>query len=489
MTAKVNVNIHSFNTLFASAEFPLGLDSYQRPYVWTEAKIDQLLTDLTEFSQELQHGSGQYYMGSVLLHKDKEREKLFIIDGQQRLTTLSILHQVMQDELPDNNDLSYHSPHSFTNIRKAHSRLGGARLDKILPGIFDRICFTVIVVDRQDLAFTFFDTQNNRGIPLEPTDILKAHHLRAIRHEDVRERQAFQEHCATRWEFLQKPQEELQKGKDFAPFLFRNYLWRGRYWTGQRDRLHYEGYDDIIREFQGRASRASGNKAGVEGIPLFAVTANRAASHVYLTVSDTLEVEPGGLTSDLQAINLPLALRQPIQDGVGFFLYADKYNRLLRWLLNTATTDDELLRYRAFFNAVINPLSIYLKELYLLASLMYVDKFGTFELYRFALWLDYALGAVRMAKSYVFKEAPLIFLRDKPLNLLDVIAAAFEPEQVIEYLEADREAPAGYAEKNEPIETGKGVQGGYKKSVLTWYGQPHHLTMEKKAEWIREHLV
>lgn len=87
------------------------IDYYQREYRWEEKQVRELLDDLTSKFQEdydEQHerrqveGYGHYFLGSVIISK---RDTLnFIIDGQQRLTTLTLLLIFLrnaQDDRPD----------------------------------------------------------------------------------------------------------------------------------------------------------------------------------------------------------------------------------------------------------------------------------------------------------------------------------------------------------------------------------------------------
>lgn len=53
----------------------------------------------------------------------------------------------------------------------------------------------VITVDRIEEAFQLFDSQNMRGRALDPHDLLKAYHLRAMREDLYGMR-----HVVTRWE-------------------------------------------------------------------------------------------------------------------------------------------------------------------------------------------------------------------------------------------------------------------------------------------------
>ena len=143
-----------------------------------------------------------YYMGAILLHRNKDRQKHFIIDGQQRLTALCVLHQQLTERLPAKCALTY-SPKSARRIRAA---AGIFRDHDNRPNadIFGQIAFTVICVERVDLAFTFFDTQNNRGVPLHATDLLKAYHLRAVDGATVERKETLQTVCARRWEGIQQ---------------------------------------------------------------------------------------------------------------------------------------------------------------------------------------------------------------------------------------------------------------------------------------------
>src|SRR5580704_4031695 len=75
-----------------------SIDYYQREYKWQQKQVQELLDDLTtKFLENHEEGNergavsdyGHYFLGSVIL-SDKDGRK-FIIDGQQRLTTLTLL--------------------------------------------------------------------------------------------------------------------------------------------------------------------------------------------------------------------------------------------------------------------------------------------------------------------------------------------------------------------------------------------------------------
>lgn len=342
----------------------------------------------------------------------------------------------------------------------------------------------MIKVDREDLAFIFFDTQNNRGVSLKATDLLKAFHLRAIQSDNPVLDNQLQELCAKRWEHVQV-QGELgtrNKANDFAPELFHRYLWRARQWKGKS--VDYETHDAVINTFQAQSVKVN----HVADVPLYPGASNRFASSMSLMANDDYRLVPQEIDISRHAARLPFSIRQPINQGVGFFLYAQKYVSLINMLLHDESPVLEVAKFREFYFSVISKLSLYLQELYRLAVLLYVDQFGWQQLWRFSLYLDHVLGAIRLDKIYIFKEAPLKFLKDpsQKQNLLDVIAGAYRPEEVIEYLKADELANAVYTNsKVAEVVRCVGVKGRYLDALLTYYRKD---SLDNKAAWMELHI-
>jgi len=473
----VDVVVKSFENL-KLLKYPLALDSYQRPYVWNNIKVQQLIDDLLEY-QTQGTAAPNYYMGTLLLHRNDEKSRYFVIDGQQRLTSLSILHYVLGSGLiPDNIDFSYKSEISAQNIQKAKAIFENGAADKILKQTLSRLEFTIITVDQEDLAFTFFDTQNNRGVPLKATDLLKAFHLRAISSEDPAKDEQLQELCAKRWEHVQVKGEKGKEHRenDFAPELFHHYLWRSRNWKGKT--VERESHDEVIDTFQRRSIRSS----SVNTVTLYPGTSNAFAGSMELLSNDDYRLLPQPLDISRHAAKLPFAMRQPIHQGIGFFLYTQKYASLLNMLLHDADPEPDVAQFRSFYFSVVCQLSHYLRELYKLAVLMYVDQFGWQQLLRFALHLDHVFGAIRLDKAYIFKEAPLKYLKEPSQNLLDVIAGAYRPDEVIDFLKMDNWANEIYGQdKVLEIKRGKGVQGKYLDALMTYYDKDN---LDNKHEWM-----
>lgn len=72
----------------------LRIPSYQRPYKWNRKHIRNLFYDLRDAM-----GKKEYQIGSVILHEIlHEKEKyLDIVDGQQRLISISLFLHLLDD--------------------------------------------------------------------------------------------------------------------------------------------------------------------------------------------------------------------------------------------------------------------------------------------------------------------------------------------------------------------------------------------------------
>lgn len=85
-----------------------SIDYYQREYKWQQKQVGELIEDLVaKFLESYEEGDersavaeyGHYFLGSVII-SDKDGQK-FIIDGQQRLTTLTLLLIYLHNRLED----------------------------------------------------------------------------------------------------------------------------------------------------------------------------------------------------------------------------------------------------------------------------------------------------------------------------------------------------------------------------------------------------
>jgi hypothetical protein len=463
---------------FSKLPGPLQLDNYQRPYVWGREKAEQLVADLKAHMAG-PHKDQPYYMGMLLFHEAEDKEnpeksRIYVIDGQQRLTTLAILCRHIKGKNPGFFDFRFRSTVSHQHIREVSQVIeaGVERGNKDLEKVLENLAFTVVTVDRPDLAFTFFDTQNSRGVPLATTDLLKAFHLRSIKGgvDQKKDEEAVQALCARRWEELQIAGESAADGKtrDFAPELFHYYLWRARNWCGQQT-IVQETRDQVLDCFQKQVVKGT----GLGPVPLYPTPANQLARRLSMDSAGDIRLEAGEIALADRPADLPFSLRQPIHDGLGFFLYTARYAALARRLFKDDPEPGVLKEFREFYEKVAAWNSPYLRQLHRLAVLMYYDQFGEHQLLRFAWALEYVLGAIRLTKQRVFQRSAMKYLEEARFNLLDVIATAYRPEEVLEFLMRPEHNVGNEAKLEKAYSEGRpagnGVQGRYYDQLAAYF--------------------
>lgn len=71
----------------------LVIPGYQRDYAWKERNVDDLFSDVEE---ALEVGGG-HYLGTFILSQRDKQAPVQVVDGQQRLTTLTMMLDVLID--------------------------------------------------------------------------------------------------------------------------------------------------------------------------------------------------------------------------------------------------------------------------------------------------------------------------------------------------------------------------------------------------------
>jgi hypothetical protein len=82
----------------------LEIPPYQRDYAWTTDNVDDLFDDIIE-AMEME---GSHYLGTFILSAGTAKGCFKVVDGQQRLTTLTMLFDAMVDALPDGDVKTYY---------------------------------------------------------------------------------------------------------------------------------------------------------------------------------------------------------------------------------------------------------------------------------------------------------------------------------------------------------------------------------------------
>ncbi len=237
---EIRGSVKNIRALLSRSKF--SIDYYQREYRWEKTQVDELLDDFCDkFLESYNEGDersavegySHYFLGSIII-SDRDGKK-FIIDGQQRLTTLTLLLIHIYHRLEDNaqkyqlTDLIFtqkfgkrsfnidveeraacmneliagntieerDQPPSVVNmlsryedIQELEERLsenqGGNSLAHFADWLIENVCMVEITASTDTDAYTIFETINDRGLSLTPTDMLKGYLLANITDVDYR---------------------------------------------------------------------------------------------------------------------------------------------------------------------------------------------------------------------------------------------------------------------------------------------------------------
>lgn len=228
-----------------SSDFEYVIPPYQRPYAWTIDQASELFEDLHSFYQY--EPDEEYFLGSIVLIKEENKPHAEVIDGQQRLTTLTILLAVLSNKLqgddrkallqyilePGNkfegleskprltvrsrdrdffasyvqglkfDELFAMDEKALENESRLNIKRNSQLLDKYVSeklgddvekiesftAFLLRKCYLVAVsTPNQKSAFRIFSVMNSRGLDLQPTDIIKADTIGMVELDAQREK-------------------------------------------------------------------------------------------------------------------------------------------------------------------------------------------------------------------------------------------------------------------------------------------------------------
>ena len=235
--SKLNVDQKTVKELFENKKSDFLIPDYQRPYAWQEAECLALWEDIFSFAfpdddySKFDSDNDEYFLGPIVTFKN-DNDKMEIIDGQQRLTTLMLLLRAFYEKYGHMKDA--HSVKTRENIERCiwktdefgnpdlcklkidsevatdndkdeflsilrsgvapkenrsnyafNYRFFQKKIDDFLnayPGYFSYLptrilnnCILLpIEADSQNTALRIFSTLNDRGKPLSDADIFKA---------------------------------------------------------------------------------------------------------------------------------------------------------------------------------------------------------------------------------------------------------------------------------------------------------------------------
>lgn len=274
-----------------------AIDYYQREYKWESKQIAELVADLsTKFLElyEPDHARKDvgkypgYYLGSIIISQKSGQP--FVVDGQQRLTSLTLLLTYLRrlqqgrDDLVDIDQLIFsekfgeksfnldvadrmdcmealfehgdyeppaEAPESVHTLVGRYGELDGLFPDELkgsalpffIDWLKDRVQLVQITAYTDDDAYAIFETMNDRGLKLTPADMLKGYLLSNM--EDGKPRTKAND-------LWRKRLRNLDENADDAGSDFLKTWLRSQYSTKIRERrkgARAEDWDRIGTEF------------------------------------------------------------------------------------------------------------------------------------------------------------------------------------------------------------------------------------------------
>ncbi|GAA0812843.1 DUF262 domain-containing protein [Spirilliplanes yamanashiensis] len=217
------------------------IDEYQREYKWERANVEELVSDLqTAFRNSYREGDaprkvseyGEYFLGSIIIAK--RESKSYLVDGQQRVTSLTLLliylyreskrlslnvaatleplifsdnlgeqtfNLDIKERVPviralfDGDEFNVDGKDESIQAIVAHYRdieemglvadLGDA-LSTFIYWLLEKVGLIEIITASDAHAYSIFEAMNDRGRPLSPVDMLKAYLLAPVGEEHSR---------------------------------------------------------------------------------------------------------------------------------------------------------------------------------------------------------------------------------------------------------------------------------------------------------------
>jgi hypothetical protein len=230
----------SLNSLFGQATYKI--DYYQREYAWSREHVEKLIDDLFEsfddyrpYSRRRHDPGGEYFLGPFV-YCDQDRSTRFLVDGQQRFTTLHLifLHlRLMAKDLDDDRSVDKLT-HVITSYREGRrtrftidieewanalealyngsdyrppllgstlslrnlwarsdeigellrNRIQADRLADFVDWLLGRVVLVAIRAASRNDGYQIFESMNDRGARLTAVDLLKSFLLSNVRRDE-----------------------------------------------------------------------------------------------------------------------------------------------------------------------------------------------------------------------------------------------------------------------------------------------------------------
>ena len=136
--------------LGTSGQYSLRVPDYQRSYSWSKRQYGEFWDDVVDFTFENETNANTYFLGAVVfVGRDDPNDGLEILDGQQRLTTATILLMSLANFLRSESDADYAD--DVTSLYVARRERGGREtMYKLVLNSHDESFFRQLVQEQDD---------------------------------------------------------------------------------------------------------------------------------------------------------------------------------------------------------------------------------------------------------------------------------------------------------------------------------------------------
>ncbi len=267
MSNSQNIKPLKIKELFKSNDV-YRIPIYQRNYAWGKGQVEQLIQDILDFSEI--NKDKIYYIGTLVVYERKENNSTIYetIDGQQRLTTLSILLSVLNfnfkpilsyesretsnktfeaiynkvqdkesDIFKDVDNYNTTMKNAYETIKSSLNKIKEAQLQLFKDYLLNYVEILRVSVPPDTDLNHYFEIMNNRGEQLEKHEVLKSKML-SIFKEKEKERKVF----TKIWDACSDMSRYVQYGFSTNE--------RDIFFSKNWNKLNLNNFDDILKNFE-----------------------------------------------------------------------------------------------------------------------------------------------------------------------------------------------------------------------------------------------
>ncbi len=409
----------------------LSLPDFQRPYRWSFWLAEKLVEDLVD---ALNDKKELYLLGNMILYLENKSNEtyenssngsqadsnkiFYIVDGQQRIITLSIILSLLSKGNEEKGkeeikipELKITHPLSVKNIieirdnlQKRFGNLLTAERESLRNFILDNVKVTALITNDLDIAFFLFDSHNTRGKALRGVDLLKVHHLRLV---DEKEKQ---EVFARKWEEYDKETNRERKGINLLEEVLDTLTIIRKGIRGELegdDLLNPDEYKEFIAEINRKLAKSEDEKIDLRlnnytQPPLFenfSYKIKNGEEKIHFVYNNAF-VKAHFPYPVIDVENswrfIPFPITMSVVGGEWFFYYVIKFVELYKTIIED--------KYFSVFDDIKGGGNYYLRKFYKALLFQYYDKFGERGYKEFALLWLIRLAIERICKKSIRRD-------------------------------------------------------------------------------------